>query len=378
MTIQKQQARGAGWRRALPKIASVAALALAGAAVGYGAASLGELAGANPSLSDGQGLALLALILPLTLLGILAHELGHLAGGRLAGFRFMLLVVGPLKLQRYGERVRLGLNRSLALSGGLAASVPTDDRDLRRRMLLMVAGGPAASLLGGALGLAAAALADGLLAGALFAFGAVSLALALATLLPLRTSGFYSDGARILMLLRGGPAADRWCAAVATANTSMSARPREVSPALIARAAALPDGSLDDVGARLIAYMAALDGDDIVSAGGHLDYVLAHRGGYPAAVRPALLLEGAYYLARHRGDPAGARALLDQSGGGALIEPYTRHRAAAAVLLAEGRADEAGAIARAGLESLARVSPGPSGSFEHDLLRDLLGRAGVQ
>lgn len=74
--------------------------------------------------------------------------------------------------------------------------------ELRRRIAWCVAGGPAMSLLMGGAGLAADVLSP---AGALAdAF--------LATAIPMRTGSFYSDEARLLMLLRGTPDAERWAA----------------------------------------------------------------------------------------------------------------------------------------------------------------------
>jgi len=377
MLSEKRASRRPGWLRALSQAGLFLALALAGAAIGYGAGTLADGAGVEMAMSPGEALWLLALLVPFGLLGILAHELGHLAGGRLAGFRFLLLIVGPFKLQRYGERVRFGLNRSLGFIGGLAASTPLDDRDLPRRMLLMVAGGPLASLMAGLLGLVGAWLAAGFPAAALFAFGVLNLCLALVSIVPMRSAGFYTDGARILMLLRGGPRAERWCAVGALTNAAANGRPRDLSPALLALAASPSDGTLDDVGARLLAYFAALDRGEAAAAGEHLDYVLGHREAYPPAGRPSLLLEGAFFLARHRGDPEGARALLDQARGGMFVELHTRRRVEAAVLLAEGRRDEAAAAADEGLRRLRALDRGPTAAFEADLLRDLAGRAGA-
>ena len=53
---------------------------------------------------------------------ILTHELGHLVGGRLVGFQIRLLVVGPLKIDRIDQRLRISLNRSHAHAGGVAAA----------------------------------------------------------------------------------------------------------------------------------------------------------------------------------------------------------------------------------------------------------------
>ena len=89
-----------------------------GAGVGYGLASVLPGLMAVGDFSKAQKLGVLALGAPAFGLGILVHELGHVAGGKLAGFRFLLLLVGPLKLQRTPEGFRFGLNRSANVAGG--------------------------------------------------------------------------------------------------------------------------------------------------------------------------------------------------------------------------------------------------------------------
>lgn len=372
MTQSARPARPA-WARALRAALIVIVFLAAGALFGYliGGALRGD-APRGQGLQLGEVLTLIVALPCVLFLVLLAHELGHVLGGALVGFRFWLLIVGPLKVSRLGGRLRPGLNRSLGLYGGLAATAPEDDRDLPRRMAVMVAGGPAASLLLAALGLGLAALLRGWPAGLALGLGGASLMIALATLLPLRSGGFYSDGARLLMLLRGGPAARRWAAAAALSSAYLNNRPRDLSPALVARTAELSDGSLDSVGAALVRYAWALDRGDIAAAGAAIDVVAANVASYPAPLRPSLLLEAAYFAGRHRGDPAAARRLLDQARGGAMVETYTRRRAEAAVLLAEGRRDEGLAAARQGLDAIRRADQTPQVAFETELLADLL------
>ncbi len=81
-------------------------------------------------------------------IALAVHECGHLAAGLLAGWRFDLLVIGPLRLAREsGGRVRLGWNRDPAMFGGAGGATPTRTTGLRNAMAMFVAGGPLASLL---------------------------------------------------------------------------------------------------------------------------------------------------------------------------------------------------------------------------------------
>ncbi len=348
-------------------------LATIGAISGYLLANLTEWMGFVPALnlSGGQLIALLLLLLPIWFLVVLAHEAGHLAGGVLAGFKPFQLVVGPLKLLWVEGRVRAELNRSLLLAGGVAVSLPPDGQNLRRRMLLMVAGGPAGSLLLALLALVAMAFANGLPAAALLMATGLGLIITVVTLVPMRAGGFYSDGARILMLLRGGPQAERWSAMALLVNATMAGRLRELDPAIVARATALRDGTLDAAGAAFVVYGYELARGQIAAAGAQLDDVLEQLELYPAAMRPAMLAEAAYFTARHRGDAVTARAYLEQTNGSALVEAYTRHRAEAAVLLAEGRAQESRAAAEAGLAAIERAQIGTLGAFDAELLAEL-------
>ena len=160
---------------------------------------------------------LCAAVVLVATLAILVHELGHVLGGVLARFQFYFLIWGPLRISRAGGGFTVGLNKSLALAGGMALSLPRGTINLRSRFATVVAGGPLLSLVAGVMALMA-------LPGPLFGyakpsgvdlmpfavevcqltFGLASLLLALVTMIPGKTSGFATDGARLLRLLGGG------------------------------------------------------------------------------------------------------------------------------------------------------------------------------
>jgi hypothetical protein len=295
-------------------------------------------------------------LLPVLLLVLATHEVGHLLGGWLAGFRFLLLIVGPLRLERTGNGLRLSLNRSLALAGGLAAALPTGSERLRQRTALMVAGGPLTSLLTGvpallfSLPLSELQAKTGVLAAwgahALLTFGFTSIGIALITLVPGKTSGFLTDGARLLQLLRGGPTAERDAALSALGAASQAGqRPRDRDGALLDQALALEDASPFTTFAHLLASARALDRDEPALAHRHLSQALALASALPPTVRPLLALEAAWFEAAVRGDAAAGRRWLAAAGEGVLVPPHSRQRALAAVLAGEGAHDEARAAA---------------------------------
>lgn len=149
-------------------------------------------------------MAMLLLALPVQLL---AHELGHVLAGRLVGFGFLSLQVGPFHLDRLSGRWRITL-RPLELGlGGRAEVDYQDQRRLPQRSAIFAAGGPAANLAVALLAfLASAAIgvpvtAPGAVAAGLLGACAWSgLALTLLNLLPVGGAG--TDGARILAALR--------------------------------------------------------------------------------------------------------------------------------------------------------------------------------
>lgn len=367
--------RGASWRQVLLTLILVPV----GVVIGLLVAQL--ISGGKPAEGGelpGPLVTIPALLLTL-LLTLALHEAGHAAGGRLVGFRFLLYIAGPLMIYRQGERIKLGLNRNLSLYGGLSASLPTDDRDLRRRMAVMIAGGPAASLLLGLL-----VVAGVLVAGppqamfwrlVLATFAGASLLIGMITSLPMRSSGFNSDGARLLSLIRGGPAAERYIAVSAISAALLGGmRPRAWQPAWVERGLIEPDGSPDAVSAHLLAYTYHLDRGEPDLAGQRLDYVLAHAGEYPAAFRPELYQEAAFFHAWHRHDAAAGRAYLEQGRGGMKLDGSTWLRAEAAVLYAEGRREGAAEAARKGLEALKQRPDRGAAQAEAEWLQEILNR----
>ncbi|MCI0571565.1 MAG: M50 family metallopeptidase [Myxococcaceae bacterium] len=351
------------------------ALCLLGAgALGVGALGL-ALVSVGKLVADLHGAVLLALLPLAVFVSLLAHELGHVLGGRVGRLRFAFLVLGPFEVRREGTALHLRLNRHLILAGGTTVCVPEGEHALRARWALFSACGPVANL---ALGVGAllAGRSWGGVPGALLGLTAlVSLGLALVTLLPLSAGGLTSDGARLLVLLRGGPEAERWCAMSALTSTSMAGvRPRDWSASLVALATAYPDGEPDDVSSMLLAYTWALDRGAPARAELHLVRALELVDRLPEASRPAVALEGAFLAAHHQGDASVARAWLDRGDGG-VVAPHVRRRATAAVLLAEGRPVEALHEAEEGLRLVVHAADAGGARMDREWLEALQRRA---
>lgn len=370
----------AGWLRLLT-------MTLLGMIVGFLGAKLGMqhlVSIPGPKLLN---ILVLAWLVPAWLLVVGWHEFGHVVGGWAGGGRFLLWIAGPLKVQRTPVGVRFGLNRSINLGGGLAACMPLEpSKTTPGRTAIMILGGPAFSLV-----LAVAALwfaawlkaAPGevtpvraLLQNGVLVTAGLSALVFLVTIFPSRVGGFKSDGMRSFELLRGDARSDQEAAILAISSAALAGqRPADFDPALIRRSLALKDGSLFDLYAHLTIYSHAADRGAWTEAQSHLDYVLSAEEKIAPHLRDVIRCEYAWLLASRTGEAAAARAWLD-SAGSLEFAPATRLRAEAAVLLAEGRTDEAAEKARSGLHALEHRSPSPvKPPFDEAALRELLRRA---
>jgi len=367
---------------------------LAGAVVGAVVAILGmgEFLELLEVLEVGPPRLLAYLVgLPVVLfLVLLVHELGHLAGGRLAGFRAYLLAVGPLAARRTEGGWRLGLSRSPGAWAGLAASAPQKTRDLRSRMGLYIAGGPATSVLAGAGAMALALLLGSLLgvgeaaAGGPLAvsllwlgtFGVLSVGLGLLTLIPGRTEGLYTDGGRLLRLARAGPELEGELALMVVSGLDLGGkRPREWPDDLVELSLATDPDDFMGIYARMAAHLKALDEGDHARAASLLEEALERRRLLAGRSGADLLLHAAWFHAVHTDRVQRARELLDSAGEPVVVGRHLRAMAEGAVLLAEG--DREAGI-KALNEALVRLKVGMArgrARAEEEWIRELRERA---
>jgi hypothetical protein len=327
------------------------------------------------------------------LLVVAIHEIGHLLGGWLVGFRFIMIAVGPLLVVRTRAGIRAKFNTNLALFGGMAGSTPTDDRDLQRRDAVMVAGGPIASLLLAALCLGlwyglgyntatatsveagSQSVVAGMVGTILFFICMLSFVIAFVTLVPQRSAGQISDGKHLQLLLSGRPEGERNSALrLLYGAMFVSQRPREWNEGVVQRSTKLSDQSAEHAMACFLGYGWALDRGNVALAGQFLDQTVALNDTLPAAARPGIFVEAAYFTARYRGDASAARSFFDQ-GQSKFVPLHDRLRAEAATLLAEGRADEAQARATEGLTALKAAKESYMTELDEDWLRDIITQA---
>jgi hypothetical protein len=183
----------------------------------------------------------------LTILALLAitsiHELGHAVVGMACGMKLRAFFIGPLQWKVLDAKWSFEFKpRGFLLADGVTALVPGNGELRTWQFLCMMASGSLFNVLSGGIALMTIARGAAYLPlpamGAIALFGAWSLGLALANLLPFRTPQGYSDGAIVLQLLAGGAFADFHLSTARIGSSLVSPlRPRDYDIGSIQRAA---------------------------------------------------------------------------------------------------------------------------------------------
>lgn len=260
---------------------------------------------------------------------VLIHELGHVLGGILVGFRFNSLRVSRLQIDR---PFKLSLYRGKSAgAGGWASMFPTKTDRLAWRGLVMIFAGPAANLLTVSVLLLFPA------GGPLLAwFFTSSLILGLINLLPFRSGAYHADGSRILMLLINRKRGERWVAMLKlSAELREGVMPEAMSPAYLAKAVALRDKSPDTVTAHALAYSTAFYQHKDAEAAAILEICLQYATYASPLLRAALMSDAAIFQARRRRNLVLAQEWLAATPEAREI-PWLKTRAEAAILQTQG------------------------------------------
>lgn len=324
--------------------------------------------------SGGESVLLFVGLIVSLFLVLLTHECGHLSAGLLQRCRFELLIVGPLKIARENGKISVGLNKSLALAGGIAATSPEDTRNIVRRFTIIVLSGPLASLaLAGVLWVISLFIPVATIWRDLLQLTSLlSLLIFLVTALPLPMGTFYTDGARVLMLMRKSEEAKRWTALISLQRLSMGGQPPMYWNAeLLHQATALNDASMDNLTGCWLSYYAAIDRGDEAWAGQLVERLKLGHARATALVKAPLALDIAYFVARYQHDAIEAENWYAQSKK-AVVAHSTLLRTEAALALSQGELEEARAKAEEGLQKLTKVTEASTRGFEERRLNDLL------
>lgn len=279
--------------------------------------------------ADQIGFKIVVVVPLLSFLVIIVHELGHLILGLCVGFRLSSIRFGPVQIS---PPFRVSWQRERRSgSAGLVRMLPVQTENLRARAIIFILGGAGANILAGWLTLYAA---SGMV---LFkTFAALSIVIGGANLLPFTNRTHYSDGKRILMLLRNRKQGERWLAVLRLADDLYNGiDPENLSPEFLARVTAFTDDTPDTVSAFAIAFTAAWYRSDAGEAARLLETCLKYSGFSAPMMRQVLQCDAAVFQARKRKRAAVARQWLDDVPENSLM-PGLRLRGEAAILEAEG------------------------------------------
>src|SRR5262249_25551354 len=292
-------------------------------------------------LSPANWVALLAPLVA-ALCAAAVHEVGHIAAGRFAGFKISQIKIGWF---HFGKHARCGEPYcGDVLTFGLAALQPRVSRHdaaaLLRRLMYLALGGWLANLLFAAgLAVSLALLKPGLLYGhALRTAITFSFLLAIAALLPdVNKRGNFSDGARLLMLIKNDDKAARWLSNIHCQMALNQGRhPRDWDQACVAHAAAVNHESRDAFVARWMAYLWAAERQDITCATKYLEGALESLSCSTPTLRDNLFLEAAVFQAWFRDNPSKALFWVYRIRNKKLTR-LQKQRLDLALLWAEGR-----------------------------------------
>lgn len=215
-----------------------------------------------------------AVFLALFFLAIGVHEIGHLLAGWAVGFHFHSIQIGPLLVEHEYGLMKASFSLDMMYLGYAGMNANTV-RKLRRRLLIYIAGGPAASLLS-VIGVIALAhlmpASDSALATGAGQFGAISLLLTMLSLVPTAST----DGGMIEILLCSPTAARRFISTVALgAQFNRGIRARNWKQTWLTAATYMPDKSSGDFYASWMGYLSASDRKDAAQAAGFLERCLS-------------------------------------------------------------------------------------------------------
>jgi len=173
---------------------------------------------------------------------VLFHELGHFLAGLSMDMTLRGFAIGPVIGQITAGRWRVAVNPMGLIGGGHVAMVPLHLRELRGRFAYVAVAGPVFSLITGAVALIGALTAPGSAWEGAWRFLALTGTMCLIdfviNLLPLQPEGAYSDGARILQMVKGGRWAEEYMAfSMVASSLATDLRPRDYDLPLLERVA---------------------------------------------------------------------------------------------------------------------------------------------
>jgi hypothetical protein len=271
-------------------------------------------------------------------LSALVHGLGHVLGSLWVQFHIVQVHVGGDWEDSSVTDPRLHACGAIHL--GAFTLAPKHSDNLRKRLSALILSGPLANFL---FACAVVASPDWSKKGLGVPFVAYVLAIfntlyGLAALLPdMDRKGNYSDGARLLMLLKNDELAARWLAILQLEmQLGLGTHPRDWDRIALVRATINNDDSRDAVTGNWLAYLWAFESQDITSATRYLEDALAAPPSSSNWLRDRLFVEAAVFQAWFRDNPVKARSWAAMIHNRKLL-PVQKERLKIVLLWAEGK-----------------------------------------
>lgn len=302
---------------------------------------------------------------PLLLLAIFfviaVHELGHVSAGLLMDFEFKMITVGPFMVQKEGKKLKWKWNKNLNTAGGLALCIPRNSDNITKKFMFFAAGGPLASLLLGIVAYLLTYLISynnqvffSFAYNTFFSIAAVfSSFIFILTVLPMKEGGFYTDGARILNLWRGGYQAKIEAVLLqVTSQLFAGARPKQIDILPIQEAIEYPIEAPFKAYLHSFLYYHHLDTHLIDQAAEHLEKYASYLDEIPGGYQAMVWLEKSYFEATYQDAPERAQDFYNRAKIGAIIPKSLVLRVEAAIAKAEQKHDLAIQKAQEALKEL--------------------------
>lgn len=146
--------------------------------------------------------------IPSYMIAGIIHELGHIVVGLANGWKFWLLIIGPLGIKADNGKIKFYFEKNIALWGGVGGTIPrTVDKSNIKIWSKVLLGGPLASIIMGVILFPLGLKMDNLF---LIMLGAMLLGMGIISglPLPLKTGILFVDGKRWFRLHNGGQEAD--------------------------------------------------------------------------------------------------------------------------------------------------------------------------
>jgi len=327
-------------------------------------------------------LTAILVVIAALIISVAVHEFGHFIAGKAVGFKFFMLTVGPIKFQRRGEHIRLEINKHLNTGGGLTIMLPETERYEDSDMFWFILGGPLGNFV---LTLAALAtvltlvminseFAGNLTSYILYTTAFVSFLIGAMALIPAKSDAFESDGTQLQDLRQGGDkAAIKQKLMALTVTIWNGTRPRDINKKELDILLEMTGTGTDSTAltARLIAALYHLDRSQFKEAEAEIDTIiesLEKEGN--VILEGTVYSEKAFIAAVYRRDSETAQTYLEKAKKG-YTEGPTVARAEAALLVLNGKMEEAQKLAEEGIADADASADKGSAIFDKEILEEL-------